>query len=666
MPSQFMLDKLAASGLLPEDIDATDTVDFTGAISGFKIPYYTPDGRQHPLMHRVRLAHPAPEQGKYTQPSTSELVAAKFPPETATYPYLNPHILGGMTWAALGAHKRKKLLIVEGELKAVAAGKMLLKAAIGIPGCNGGVRRDKNGIFQVHPAIRELLQTGDLLEVVLDGDILTNPDVNRAGGSFRRALLRVGIKVAFVLLPAPLPGRGPGLDDWLMGIPVADHQRAFEDLPRVDGSEFDEDWASVAEFFGLATNKAGTALPTVSNIRIVLEKHERFTTRYYFDVMRGNIYLTGPPAVPFTEAFVFDEQVWFQRKLGMTVPKGTMLDALRWIAAQPRWQRNTLLESLPVWDKKPRLEDMFVRGWGTVDTDYTRAVGRNWLVSAIARANDAGCKVDTMLVLVGKQGIKKSMSLELIAGDDLYVATHSQVQDKDFTLTLHRGWLIDLAELSSMNYSDSSHIKGIISTATDHIRPPYGAVTEVLARRSIMVGTTNEERFLRDQTGNRRFWPIACGKIDTDWIAANRLQLLAEAQAVYDAGTEWWAMPDSTEEVQAARMEVGPWDADLQRILSNAHNFRIIMVSGVSYRFQTSEELMEALGIETWKRKSHMYRDLSAAIKRINNGWEKYFCQQSIVVRGGTVENVNGYRIPTTGNPSAQVIDLYPTGTPAI
>jgi hypothetical protein len=660
-----MLDKLAASGLSPEDIDATDTVDFTGAISGFKIPYYTPDGRMHPFMHRVRLANPGPEQGKYTQPSASEIAAAKFPPETATYPYLNPHILGGITWATLGAAKRKKLLIVEGELKAVAAGKMLLKAAIGIPGCWGGVRR-VNGVFQVHPATRGLLQRDDLIEVVLDGDIRTNPDVNRAGGSLRRALLRLGVKVVFVLLPAPVPGRGPGLDDWLMGVPAADHQRAFEALPRVSGDEFDEDWASAANYYGLAVNAKGIALPTVSNIQIVMEKHERFATRYYFDVMRGNIYLTEGP-VPFTEAFIFDDQVWFQRKLGMVIPKSTMLDALRWVAAQPRWQRNTLLESLPVWDRTPRLEQMFVRGWGTVDDEYTQAVGRNWLVSAMARANEAGCKVDTMLVLVGKQGIKKSMSLEAIATSDLYVVTHSQVNDKDFTLALHRGWVIDLAELSSMSHGDSNHIKGVITTAVDHVRPPYGAVIEEKPRRSIMVGTTNDDRFLRDQTGNRRYWPIACGKIDIDWIADNRLQLLAEAQYRYDSGEEWWEMPASTEAVQAARVEIGPWDADLQRILSNTHNFRIISVSGVNYRFQTSEELMEALGLETWKRKSHMYRDLSAAIKRIGGGWEKYFCAQRIVMGGGgSIEGVNGYRLPVTGDSSAKVIELYPTGTPAL
>jgi hypothetical protein len=655
MPSQFLIEKLKASGLDPADVDATDVYDFSGAVSGLKLPYYTPDGRQHPHMHRVRLALPPPGTGKYTQPSTEELVRAGHPASTATMPYLNPHILGpgGVKWDDVAKVAGKKLLIVEGELKAAAAGKMLQRFAIGIPGCEGGVRRNEQGVAHVHPMIRPLIAPGDLVEVVLDGDILTNPAVNRAAGTLKRAMGRFGVR-------PPQPGRGPGLDDWLMGMNAADHQRAFEALPRTFGEDFDEDWVSVADAFGLALNAKGTAAaPTISNLLYVLEKHERFITRYFFDLMRGNIYRNEPKGPqPFEDAFVADEQTWFQRKLGMAITKQTMLDALRWMAAQPRWQRNLLLEEIPAWDGTPRLEEMFIHGWGAQDSDYIRAVGKNWLVSGIARASVAGCKVDTMLVLVGPQGSRKSMSLEALAGG-LYVATHSQVQDKDFIMALHRGWMIDLAELSSMNHSESNAVKGIITNAIDHIRPPYGAVVEEKKRRSVMVGTTNEERFLRDHTGNRRFWPVASGNIDIAWIKANRLQLLAEARTNYAAGQDWWTMPASTLAVQEARMEIGPWDAPLKAILSGAHNFRIVTVNSVSYRFITSEELMDALGIELRFRKSHMYRDLSASIKRIGGGWEQYFCPQRITLKdGGFVECVRGYRIPVTGNPTAKVINI--------
>jgi len=523
------------------------------------------------------------------------------------------------------------------------------------------VRRDKRGIAHAHPIIKALLQPGDLVEVVLDGDILTNRSVNRAGGNLRRALLRLGVKVRFVLLPPPAPGVGAGLDDWLMRIDAADRQRAFAALPRVDGSEFDEDWASVADFFELATNKDGIATNLVTNIRKIMQGHEYFATRYYLDIMRGNIYRDDPhgPAA-FDDSFIFDEQCWFETRFGMKVSKQGMLDALRWMAKQPRWHRNTLLESLPAWDGVSRLETMFIVGLGAPDTPHVRAAGLRWLVSAMARANAPGCQVDTMLVLVGKQGIGKSRALEALAAG-LYVATHTQVQDKDFTLALDRGWLIDMAELSSMNHSDANHIKGIITTATDHIRPPYAAVIERKPRHCVIVGTTNEDRFLRDQTGNRRFWPVQCGKVDLPWLKANGGQLRAEAQERYLAGQDWWDMPDETAAEQDARMEIGAWDAELVRILNSTDYSRVVAKNGQCYRFITSEELLMGLGLEPWKRKSHMYRDLKAAMERVAPHWKKDICHQAISIAGGAiVSGVNGYWLPTVANVSATVVDLHP------
>jgi putative DNA primase/helicase len=661
MTSNFMVEKLRASGLSPSDVDATEITDFTGAACGFKLPYYTMTGALHPHMHRVRLERPAPNVGKYTQPSTQELVKAGHPPETATMPYLNPRILGGVTWQQVAdTTTPKRLLIVEGEIKAACAGKLLLVAAIGIPGCWGGVRKDVAGVAHVHVDIKALLRRGDYVEVVLDGDILTNPDVNRAAGTLRRALQRLGVKVAFVILPEPI-----GVDDWLMKQPDASRIAAFAALPRVDGADFDECWVSVADFFGLAvSSKSGIALPTVSNLQILMERHERYQDRYYFDILRGNLYRNDPDGPkPIVDSFAFDEQVWLQRKFGMTVTKTTALDVLRWMSDQPRWRRNRVLDALDDWDKVPRLEEMFIKGWGADDNEYIRAIGKNWLVSALARANLPGCKVDTMLVLVGQQGIKKSMSLEAIASPELYVSTHSQVQDKDFRLLLHRGWLIDLAELSSMNHSDANHIKGIITDAVDKLRPPYGVHAVEMPRHSIMVGTTNEDKFLRDQTGNRRFWPVACGTIDIDWIRANRDQLLAEAQAAYRAGQSWWEMPEAaTARVQEARMEVGPWDDVLRRILSESNTFRIVTVSNMSFRFITSMELMDALGIEVRYRKSHMFRDLAAAMRRVGGRkWEKWHCTQRITLSGGgSVEDVNGYRMPVDATHTATIIDFPP------
>jgi hypothetical protein len=402
------------------------------------------------------------------------------------------------------------------------------------------------------------------------------------------------------------------------------------------------------------------AQANVSNLHLLFENHERYSSLYFFDVMRGNLYRngrTGPE--PLIDSFAQDERTWLLRRIGMKISKQDAHDGLTWMAAQPKWRRNLLLNSLPMWDGTSRLETMFIDGWGAPDDPHHRAIGRNWLTSALARATTPGCKVDTMLVLVGPQGICKSRSLRILGGD-FYVQTHALVKDKDFVMALHRGWLIDMAELSSMNHSDAEQIKGIISTEIDHIRPPYAAAIEAWPRHSVIVGTTNEERFLRDETGNRRFWPVGCGVIDIAWIEANRLQLLAEAKARVERKEDWWTVPAATLAAQEARMEVHQWAEQLAIIFSSPQTMRIVSVGGVSYRYITNGELLDAIGIEPSRREKYHFKNLGAAVRRVTGGsWEYYQLKQIITMpRGGTLENPTGYRQAVTGNPTATVIDM--------
>jgi hypothetical protein len=122
-------------------------------------------------------------------------------------------------------------------------------------------------------------------------------------------------------------------------------------------------------------------------------------------------------------------------------------------------------------------------------------------------------------------------------------------------------------------------------------------------------------------------------------------------------------MPEAaTARVQEARMEVGPWDDVLQRILSEANTFRIVTTNNMSFRFITSMELMDALGIEVRYRKSHMFRDLAAAMRRVGGRkWEKWLCSQRITLSGGgSVEDVNGYRTPVDATHTATIIEFPP------
>jgi predicted P-loop ATPase len=196
------------------------------------------------------------------------------------------------------------------------------------------------------------------------------------------------------------------------------------------------------------------------------------------------------------------------------------------------------------WDCTPRLRTWLSEVYGVEDDEYHRAVARCWLVSIVARIMKPGCKVDTMPVLIGPQGTGKSTSLEVLGGK--WYATINVSADKmqDFLMSLGGVLVAEIAELDAIKGTANSRVKTILSTSTDKFRPPYGRVVKEFERTAIMVGTTNEMGWHRDETGGRRYWPIECTKaINVDWLRSNRDQLFAEAKVLYDAGIDWWDVP---------------------------------------------------------------------------------------------------------------------------
>ena len=189
-------------------------------------------------------------------------------------------------------------------------------------------------------------------------------------------------------------------------------------------------------------------------------------------------------------------------------------------------------------DGTARLGTMFIDGWGAPDIPYVREIGKAWLVGVVARAFRPGCDMQTMLILEGEQGIGKSRSLKALGGP-WYVESLEKMDNKDFLLSAHRSLIFDLAELGAYKYADFAFVKGLLSTAVDHIRVPYGRKAEVKPRRFVCVGTTNEELYLRDLTGNRRFWPMPCTKIDMKWVESTAISCSRKPRCG-SAGHLWW------------------------------------------------------------------------------------------------------------------------------
>lgn len=245
---------------------------------------------------------------------------------------------------------------------------------------------------------------------------------------------------------------------------------------------------------------------------------------------------------------------WFHRAYGMRISETDCVAALRVAAMAHSFHPvRDYLRSLH-WDGTARIESWLTRYLRVVDSPYVRAVGAAFLVGLVARVMRPGCKVDTMLVIEGEQGARKSTALAVLAGDAWYLEISGGIDPKETPIQMRRKWLIEVGELASMRKTDVDTFKGFLSRTSDNYRPPYAKAAKDFARHCLFAGTTNQHAYLHDETGGRRFWPVrVAGVVDIDALKRDRDQLLAEAVHLYDSAHPWH-LTDATV-LQAAKAE---------------------------------------------------------------------------------------------------------------
>ena len=192
-------------------------------------------------------------------------------------------------------------------------------------------------------------------------------------------------------------------------------------------------------------------------------------------------------------------------------------------------ERNCLtnwLDSLQ-WDKTPRLDHWLSRYCGAEDNVYVREVARCWLLGAVARAYKPGCKFDFCLVMEGEQGIGKSTALEILSNG--WIVQLKTFDDKKAIENIQGKWIVEIEELDAFRKSETETIKSFISASKDRYCLKYIKYAQDWPRTCVFAGTTNKTDYLKDETGNRRFWPVWCNHIDLEALANDRDQLLAEA-----------------------------------------------------------------------------------------------------------------------------------------
>lgn len=215
------------------------------------------------------------------------------------------------------------------------------------------------------------------------------------------------------------------------------------------------------------------------------------------------------------------------------------------------------------WDGTPRLETWLTRYMGAPDTELNRAIGRLVLMAAVRRAYNPGTKFDQIVVLEGVEGRGKSTAIEILAAKENFSDQKILgLSDKEQQEAMCGVWLYEIAELTGMRRAETEHVKAFASRTVDRARPAYGRFRVDRPRRAICFATTNDDEYLKSETGNRRFWPVLTGHIDLKALEQDRDQLWAEA-ATCEARGDSIGLPERLWKVagdeQLHRKEVDPW-----------------------------------------------------------------------------------------------------------
>lgn len=385
----------------------------------------------------------------------------------------------------------------------------------------------------------------------------------------------------------------------------------------------------------------GRILPTRENLRLALSTPEVLNMRVQYDTFLDDVQVGFDGGafralrdVDYVEIALRAERMGFKH-----IPQDLLSVLVEYVAHERTVDSaKAWLDGMPEWDGIPRVERFLADYMKAEDTPYTQAVGRYLWTALAARVMDPGCKADMIPILVGDQGVGKTRSLRAMVGG------YDKVGDMDLSIKtdgdaprLARGRLImEIAELKGLRNASLEHIKAYVSQTEDTYRPKYRERTVTRLRRHICIGTTNENDFLADITGNRRWLPVTVGEIDVEGIEAIHPQLWAEAVARYLVwGIEYRDAEILAREQHAEFRTEDPWEASISEWLSGGDSDESDIVCGPdrSKGYVTTYEVLRyALRMETSRinraaetRVGYALKGLGLTRKRIRiNGVRAY------------------------------------------
>lgn len=332
-----------------------------------------------------------------------------------------------------------------------------------------------------------------------------------------------------------------------------------------EADEDDDSWKAE-----LITNTKGNVASALVNATTIL-RHARELRGIRLNEMSGRIEAEGLPK-PWEDGRILWSDThdailadWVARTFNVEFSAAKLRMAVAEAAYRRRFHPvRDYLDNLPGWDGVERVDGLLVKYLGADDALYVREAIRKTLVAAVARAYEPGCKFDQMLILVGPQGAGKSTFYIKLArfpawfSDSLKMDMMNRI--KDAGEQIQARWFVEIGEMSGMKKADIEAVKSFVSRTSDDYRAAYAHYSETRPRQCIIVGSTNnEEGFLRDVTGNRRFWPVRIRKGET--VKSRELtpevvdQIWAEAKVLYELGEELILSPEAEAEAADAQRD---------------------------------------------------------------------------------------------------------------
>lgn len=536
----------------------------------------------------------------------------------------------------LAQRPQAQVLVVEGE-KCVDAAREALGSTLAVVSWPGGAKAVDKADWTPLAGRKVILWPDCDAQTDRAGALL--PDAQQPGvrAMERVAAILAPLRCSVRIVDIPPPGAKPAgwdvadaiAEGWTPG-QLRDYLRQHLREPRSTDSSARDDQAAPDDAWqaDLVRGGNGALLAVTPNAHLILLNRREWRNVLGFNEFAGRTVKHLPPPFDGGVAGDWDENddslaaFWLATRAGLPRLSTPMAaEAVEMTARRARFDPvRQYLDALK-WDKQERLSGWLEAYLGVPMDGYSALVGRLWLVGMAWRIYEPGGKWDYMPILEGPQGAGKSSALRELA-QPWFGNTDFVMGDKDSMAAIQGKWLYEVAELDSFNRSDSTRIKSFVTRQVDEFRPAYGRRMVRLPRRVVLVGTTNQHEYLKDTTGNRRFWPLQCREtIDVDGLRAMRDQLFAEAVVRVKDGER----PYPTREEQIAlingqqeRREIGDaWDEIIYHWLQEPS----ALTQRAPEQVAVSEILQSALKLDAGKITKEMSTRVGITMRKL--GWER-------------------------------------------